>query len=333
MNLNLISKNRSELMGLSIISIMTFHFTEDYVTSGGSNLFAKLYYLSIGSVGVDVFLFLSGMGLYYSYSKKPDPVSFYKKRFSRILKTYVLFGGIFWIIKDFLINQEPWHVFIKDFLLVTFWTEGNKNLWFVSLIVVLYILFPIIYNISYRKRTPRPWLFAISMVLIILITLMANYLWGVFEQIEIAVTRIPVFCFGVFIGYFVMNQVEIPSRKLIGFCTLGILLQATRVLLDYPLPIKRYFVSLWGVVLVLIVCWVLEHLKSKTICKVLSKVGSYSFELYLSHVGIRVLYNLLGKPTYMLSNYFQVIFEAIIVSFIGKKAIDWLSGILVKSGR
>lgn len=63
--LHKISEYRTELMGLSAIMILICH-------AAGNDL-AMPHYLRLliaqGQIGVDIFLFLSGMGLYYSLFK------------------------------------------------------------------------------------------------------------------------------------------------------------------------------------------------------------------------------------------------------------------------
>ena len=69
---DLISKYRSALMGLAIISILIFHFTDDcriYQTKFEGIIY--YYNMLISSAGVDAFLALSGFGLYYSMKRKP----------------------------------------------------------------------------------------------------------------------------------------------------------------------------------------------------------------------------------------------------------------------
>ena len=46
-------------------------------------------WVSVGAIGVDVFLFLSGMGLYYAMRKQPPLRVFYKNRLKRILIPYL----------------------------------------------------------------------------------------------------------------------------------------------------------------------------------------------------------------------------------------------------
>ena len=63
-NLNQISKYRAELMGVSTLLILLCH------AAGNDVLMPKwlMYVVAQGQLGVDIFLFLSGMGLYYSLS-------------------------------------------------------------------------------------------------------------------------------------------------------------------------------------------------------------------------------------------------------------------------
>lgn len=65
-NLGIISTYRTELMGLSAISILLCHAPANGVLF--PNIFSKV--LSMLVVGVDVFLFLSGVGLWYSLNSK-----------------------------------------------------------------------------------------------------------------------------------------------------------------------------------------------------------------------------------------------------------------------
>ena len=73
-------------MGMAILSILIFHYTEDCYTVGiNYSGIVKLYKTYIGSSGVDIFLLLSGLGLYYSFSKNNSIKDFYSKRLKRVL--------------------------------------------------------------------------------------------------------------------------------------------------------------------------------------------------------------------------------------------------------
>ena len=88
MTYDLFSKHRSKIMAVSIIMIIIFHYFEDVTLYLNGNIFSKVWMRLVGSFGVEIFLFLSGMGLYFSYTKNRNIKLFYKKDIS---KHYCLF--------------------------------------------------------------------------------------------------------------------------------------------------------------------------------------------------------------------------------------------------
>lgn len=139
MDLSLLSKYRSELMGLATIWVMLYHFR----TSFGIAPFDLVS--SVGYGGVDIFLFLSGFGLYCSYNKNKDTLSFYYRRFIRIYPIY-----LFIIIVDSFLKQD-YHVInilLKSIgicyfipFIPTAWHD-----WYIPSIYLFYLLFPLIYK-------------------------------------------------------------------------------------------------------------------------------------------------------------------------------------------
>jgi peptidoglycan/LPS O-acetylase OafA/YrhL len=127
LELSFISKYRNELYGIAILLIMLFHFTDVYVQHFGSFgsdsvkvVLISLYDRYVSSIGVELFVFLSGMSMYYSYTREPETHSFYAKRYKRILIPYFYAGGLFWIIKDIIILAEGMGRAVKDFLFISF---------------------------------------------------------------------------------------------------------------------------------------------------------------------------------------------------------------------
>lgn len=82
MMFNNISKYRSSLMGIAMLSVFLFHSMGDWMPPFIHNIAAN------GAIGVDVFLFLSSIGLTYSITKNPSVTAFYKRRVLRIMPTY-----------------------------------------------------------------------------------------------------------------------------------------------------------------------------------------------------------------------------------------------------
>ena len=78
-----ISRYRGELMGAAMLFVILFH-----VGLPRDDTFFGLR--RMGNIGVDIFLFLSGMGLWFSWSKHPDTKDFYLRRWLRIYPTWLI---------------------------------------------------------------------------------------------------------------------------------------------------------------------------------------------------------------------------------------------------
>lgn len=154
-NWNIFSKNRNAIYGVAIISIMIFHFFEDIANSnlsgGGLGFLGKLYNTFIGSVGVEFFVFLSGVGLYFSMSKDSNILHFFQKRIKRILPAYLMVAIPYWIVVDLIIMQKGVKMFAFDFGFATFFTQGTRTFWYVLFIVFAYLIYPFIYKILHVK--------------------------------------------------------------------------------------------------------------------------------------------------------------------------------------
>lgn len=154
-NWNIFSKNRNAIYGVAIISIMIFHFFEDIANSnlsgGGLGFLGKLYNTFIGSVGVEFFVFLSGVGLYFSMSKDSNILHFFQKRIKRILPAYLMVAIPYWIVIDLIIMQKGVKMFAFDFGFVTFFTQGTRTFWYVLFIVFAYLIYPFVYKILHVK--------------------------------------------------------------------------------------------------------------------------------------------------------------------------------------
>lgn len=84
------SKYRSALMGAAMLFVMFFHVTmpKSYMMYG---------VVRCGNIGVDMFLFLSGIGLWYSWTKQPSLKHFFKRRYLRIYPAWLIMALLFYI--------------------------------------------------------------------------------------------------------------------------------------------------------------------------------------------------------------------------------------------
>lgn len=99
MNLSLISKFRTELMGFAMLLVVWHHLPMNI------NFSIYDFLKSNGGFGVDIFLLLSGMGLYFSTHKGLNLKEYAIKRAIRIFPIYALVIITLSIVNGGGINQ------------------------------------------------------------------------------------------------------------------------------------------------------------------------------------------------------------------------------------
>lgn len=189
--LHSISEHRASIMGVAMLSVMLFH---QYFTS----VFPFNFFHNFGYWGVDVFLFLSGMGLVNSL-KKYDVVTFYKRRFMRIVPICILCGTAKYSV---FLQLGSSITSIEEVLHIGLWSIASLDLWFIHTIIILYVISPILYFLL-RKRPVETLVGIILISLINSFTLLpqVGYDWlspsGVTAW---TLRRLPVFAWGMFIA-------------------------------------------------------------------------------------------------------------------------------------
>lgn len=132
---------RNVWMGFAILWVVFFH-TEITSTKLPITLF-KLF----GYGGVDIFIFSSGIGCWYSLDKNPEPLSFIRRRASRLLPIY--YAALpFWLACCMITKSRTLSVLdvIGNILCVQWFTaKGNSVNWYVSAIWVFYFAAPYLY--------------------------------------------------------------------------------------------------------------------------------------------------------------------------------------------
>lgn len=149
-NLGLLSRYRSQLMGAATIMILACHIKLHGVAFPHS----IEYFFLLGDLGVDIFLLLSGMGLWFSYtsflakqqgsdsSKITNIARWESKRFKRILIPYTLLA-IPYLVFRCAIDNLPISFLFLEYSTINYWLQGTSA-WFLALLFLLYLLFPII---------------------------------------------------------------------------------------------------------------------------------------------------------------------------------------------
>lgn len=279
------------------------------------NLVIFGFYKIISSVGVEAFMLLSGFGLFFSMSRGGELKDFYKKRFRRLVLHYIPVGIMLWGIWDFVINEGGWKDFFMDFTFLSFWTEGEIGIWFIGIMILLYLAFPLIYRLIVSDRGLIK-AFAVS----VLIYAAAFLLWKlfpvVFDNVEIGILRIPCFIYGSMFACMVKRGTVVSPAAAAGAVALGFVLKALDTLLDPAIFFTRITGCVYGIGLIILFCALIDRRPLRRVCAFLRKTGEYSLELYMIHVAIRKAVKGLGYPTYDPPVYMCIIAASVVLSFV-----------------
>ena len=312
-NWDSLSLYRSELMGVAILMIMFFHIEKFHAVSNHPLISQSILYQFIqnGNSGVDVFVFLSGMGIYFAWSKRPELLSFYRKRVLRILPTYLVISGLYWLIlmlKRYLYLDLGSFIklWIANVSCYTWLTENCRVFWYIPFQIVLYLVSPLILTLFSKNK----WIRYGSFIFMCFLCYFSLYLLrgtSYYEIFEIAISRIPAFLCGCFIGQKVARHDNMSKwwALLIPAAFFG---KPVRKLLAARWPAFNIFIRvpvfLIGLAFCLFSCFALSEICSDKLNRCLQWLGSRSLELYLLHIAYRNLamvyiHDLLNSSTKM----------------------------------
>ena len=259
-----ISEHRSYLMGLAIIWIMIHHtFYFEMFDYGYFTFIAK-----IGSCGVDVFLFVSSFGLFYSFSKNSQLSRFFIRRALRILPTFVLvMTGVVLLFSPMLM------------LKLGYWYRAFHDNWYISFILIMYFCFPIFYYLQ-KKFMFLPFIVSVLLSAILTFFLIRIQRDNIHDVPMLMAQRLPIFACGML---FADNRFF--YKVTVGFLIFVLLL--TNVLLGVSYYTNAEYL-VYPLFCILTVSLVL--LFSKYSCRIfdgiLKWIGSLSLELYLIHMAV-----------------------------------------------
>ena len=287
----LISKYRRELMGIAIIWITLYHCIADPVEALGIPVLRAI--LNRGYLGVEIFLFLSGIGLYHSMHKNDAVRPFYLRRCTRTVIPWLMLSLPYWIIKTLILDKMSFRAMLLNWCGASFWLFGVKSVWYVAFLLVLYALYPLIFRIQKKHRGFVWGMIAAAFLLnIVLLTAVPGY----YEKTELAFARIPVFLLGSLTGEALRSERRSPKQRLLTVSYLAgmlILYVIGMLSADYGLNLMpeqtaNMLNRLGGQGVALPVaagfCVLYEHCGAVRLRKTAAFFGGFTLELYLLHV-------------------------------------------------
>lgn len=280
-----VSKYRTELMGIAALWVLAVHALDFGIRLPGKlAVIEKL--MSYGQVGVDMFFFLSGIGIFYSLGKETKLTLFYGKRLKRVYFPYLAIAFPCLVIIGLLGKFDVWAV-VGELSTVSYWVAG-RGAWYVAVILFLYALSPLyyrIYSLSGHKGL-------CTLVTVIVCTgasmVLKSLSFGVFVQLGSALERAPVFVAGFWFAEMIRQDKSINPIWIV----LMLISVPARSFLNLPADhiIVTLTIELWGIA----VCFIFGTLlEVKWIYRIVGKIlfflGTCSLEIYLLNIYIALI--------------------------------------------
>lgn len=277
-----LSRYRGVLMGIAIIMIVLFH-----VALPRSSAFFGLK--RMGNMGVDIFFFLSGIGLWFAWTKRPELLHFYRRRLLRILPAWLLASTAFYL-PDYL-GPRRFSSSLPDLIGdITvnwdFWIHDELTFWYIPATLMLYLWAPWFMRLVMRNR----W-WSLLPVLMMAWCVAVLYLPTVHHavgHIEIFWSRVPIFFIGIVAGQWVKEQYALPRAALPVVAVTALFTLALCIALEqtvhgrFPIFLERMLYIPLTLAATLWLCHYL-HCLPQRVAAALTFVGGISLEIYLLH--------------------------------------------------
>ena len=202
-----LSRHRSELMGFAMLIIVMFH-----IFVPRQSAFFGLHRL--GNSGVDIFLFLSGIGMWYSWTKTANPstLQFFKRRFARIYPAWLITALLFYGNDYLTVRQRSTSLtdLAGDVLFNWgYWLDADYSFWYIPALMVLYLLTPFYLRLIVRHPVYR-WLPVLAVVWSCVVQWVPA-VHGAVGHVEAFWSRIPIFLIGINMGQAVKERQAIEG--------------------------------------------------------------------------------------------------------------------------
>lgn len=290
-----ISRYRGELMGIAMLFIILFH-----VSLPRSDWFFGLRRL--GNIGVDMFLFLSGVGLWFSWvrrSSSGQPFwgryrSFMAKRLWRIYPAWLIMASLYYI-PDYLCPELVGHGghstsvvdLIGDIVINwDFWLHDELTFWYIPATMMLYVFAPLYMELIHRHPIYR-WL-PVAMITWCILVAYVTPIHNAVGHLEIFWSRVPIFFIGINMGEMVRQKRTVDGQGIWLIILLFLMSFLSSLFLEqvrhgeFPLFLERLLYIPLTVTSILLLNRVLRRTPQR-ILSMLSFVGALSLEAYLIH--------------------------------------------------
>ena len=281
------------------------------------------FIFSSGYLGVDIFIFLSAIGLCYSMERNTVP-QFFKNRFSRVAVPWLIIMIPVFIVENMILCKEGLLEVLFDTSTLRYWFDNDNRHtpWFVPFIVSLYIFFPLIYKIHIKTRYIGTYaLFITTIIFNVFCNMYPNYIYSTFT---FCFARLPIFFFGIMLAGYIKGDMKTFKKPLVYLLLLIIgAIYICWYFVDIPLGIDMMIAGVVAIGIILFYSYVIKPIIHRSISKILVFIGAVSLEIYLIHTVILRILDSSNMP----DKWFALQWVLLpLSSIILAKGASWISG-------
>lgn len=273
-DLQFLSSYRQTFMGVAIFWVFFYHT--------GVSILGLRELFSVGWIGVEIFFLVSGFGLSQSLSKDANLLRFYKRRFVRIVPTWLAILILMHVVGYLAGFNVPKTIgeYIEWYTGMGWWLSGMFYEWYIPTLMAFYIIAPFLHKLSDK-----------SLIVLIVSSIIGGILLHEFrllEHVYMSYQRIPIFILGFLLYRLSKKEVKLNFGYAIPIVLLALFVFGFSYVfknsdLILSLEMRRYAM----VVLVVPMLWsfskilnVVPKLKNP-----MNFLGILSMEIYLLHIG------------------------------------------------
>lgn len=292
MKYSVLSKYRTELMGLAMLWVMLFH-------AWGLDFGVRPlnFIREIGFGGVDIFILLSAMGLVMSLCRKERKFGpFMARRAARVLPSYfvVMLPYTVFLI---LWKGAPVSALLWNSTLLSYWVQADGRFnWYISGIMLFYALTPLCFRWM-KKAKHREGVTAAGMAAGFVLCWFLMYHNGK-GYLDVAY-RIPIFFLGLLTGFYAWEERDLGKKDILFWCfwsLCGIAYYGAGKMLSEVVYLPLCLMFLFLILpLCLLGCLLFERLPLGGLRWFLRLIGESSLEIYLLNVSFVTGTDLLRK--------------------------------------
>ncbi|SEL34654.1 Peptidoglycan/LPS O-acetylase OafA/YrhL, contains acyltransferase and SGNH-hydrolase domains [Paenibacillus sp. cl141a] len=305
------------LRAISIFMIIIYHFNQQlgFHAINSSGVFIQNFKNdNIGSLGITLFIILSGASLMYSYKENFSLKKFLVKRFLSIFPLFwigyiVTFFVLFVINKGLHHNVEPWKMIFTligfdGFLyykIPNFYLVGE---WFLGFIIIMYLIFPVLRYLVLKYPVLTT---IVTLVIYILTVENYNTLFRI-DVVHNPLTRLPEMLLG-------MMYIQYSEKlKRLWYLIPAIIVSLLLFIVKVDIP-HIYVTFILGSSLFIVLAYLTQFIKMNQLKESFSFISKYSFAAFIIH------HNLIGQ--------FLVRFDTLSLSQIETYALFTIVSILI----